>query len=80
LGFWGWVKDLRANAEPSIIIMLVGNKIDVCHENESYRQVLAEDGKKLANRYDLMFEEVSAVDGTNVKRVFEDLIHSKDKV
>jgi len=60
--------------------MLVGNKIDMCEKKESNRQVSTDDGQKLASRHELMFEEVSAVDGTNVIRIFEDLIHSKDKV
>eukprot|EP00826_Nyctotherus_ovalis_P048238 TRINITY_DN5657_c0_g2_i3.p3 TRINITY_DN5657_c0_g2~~TRINITY_DN5657_c0_g2_i3.p3 ORF type:complete len:102 (-),score=20.74 TRINITY_DN5657_c0_g2_i3:110-415(-) len=60
--------------------MLVGNKIDICDKDSSLRRVAVEEGEKLAKSHDLIFEEASAVDGTNVTRVFEDLIHSEVRV
>ena len=71
-----WVKELRASAEPNIVIMLVGNKIDLCEEAPSSRQVSAEEGAKLADQYQMMFEESSAVKDINVRTSFESLLES----
>lgn len=65
-----WVKELRANADPSLVIVLVGNKKDL----ESLRQVSYEDGQRLAAEEQLAgFYETSAKDNNNVEQVFLDL-------
>ncbi|AIN97294.1 ras-related protein rab-5, putative [Leishmania panamensis] len=65
-----WIKELRANADPSLIIVLVGNKKDL----ESLRQVPFEDGQRLAAEEQLAaFYETSAKDNNNVEQVFLDL-------
>ncbi|KAK7196976.1 Ras-related protein Rab5A [Novymonas esmeraldas] len=65
-----WVKELRANADPSLIIVLVGNKKDL----ESLRQVSFEDGQRLAAEEQLAaFYETSAKDNNNIEQVFLDL-------
>lgn len=65
-----WVKELRANADPSLVIVLVGNKRDL----ESLRQVSFEDGQRLAAEEQLSgFYETSAKDNNNVEQVFVDL-------
>ncbi|TPP53232.1 Ras family protein [Leishmania donovani] len=65
-----WIKELRANADPSLIIVLVGNKKDL----ESLRQVSFEDGQRLAAEEQLAaFYEASAKDNNNVEQVFLDL-------
>eukprot|EP00826_Nyctotherus_ovalis_P053711 TRINITY_DN7007_c0_g1_i10.p1 TRINITY_DN7007_c0_g1~~TRINITY_DN7007_c0_g1_i10.p1 ORF type:complete len:138 (-),score=48.14 TRINITY_DN7007_c0_g1_i10:155-568(-) len=69
-----WVKDLKANAEPNIVIMLVGNKVDACEDNPSIRQVSHEDGEKFAARQGLLFKEASAFQDFNVKNAFEELL------
>ncbi len=71
-----WIKELKANAEPNINIMLVGNKIDICKEAPSARQVETEEGSKLAERHGLMFTEASAHQGANVRDAFENLLQS----
>ncbi|KAG5507649.1 hypothetical protein JKF63_06598 [Porcisia hertigi] len=62
-----WIRELRANADPSLVIMLVGNKKDL----ESLRQVSFEDGQRLAAEEQLAgFFETSAKDNNNVEQVF----------
>ena len=34
-----WMEELRANAEPDIVIMLVGNKVDLTEKNPTMRKV-----------------------------------------
>ena len=74
-----WIRELTANAEPNIIIMLVGNKIDLVEADATLRQVSKEEGEKLADDYKLMFEESSALQDTNVKSAFEKLLQSISK-
>ncbi len=72
-----WVKELRAGAEPNLVVMLVGNKIDACEEDRAARQVSREEAEKYAARSQMLFEEVSAVKDTNVRAAFESLLQSK---
>lgn len=71
-----WVKDLKANAEPNIIITLVGNKLDLCEEDPRHRQVTPEEGRKFAEKHELLFKESSAFQDLNVKDAFEELLQS----
>lgn len=69
-----WMEELRQNAEPDIVIMLVGNKVDVCEEQDSARQVYYDAAAEFARQHGLFFSEASAVSGTNVKHIFEHLL------
>ena len=69
-----WLEDLKENAEPDIVIMLVGNKIDLCEKNPSSRKVTTEQGKKFAECYSMLFEETSAITYTRVREAFENLL------
>ncbi|EIE76545.1 hypothetical protein G6F57_007318 [Rhizopus arrhizus] len=62
-----WLKELRDHADPNIVIMLVGNKVDL---SESSRQVTTEDGGSLAEQEGFLFVETSALDATNVDKAF----------
>lgn len=62
-----WLKELRDHADPNIVIMLVGNKVDL---SESSRQVPTEDGGALAEQEGFLFIETSALDATNVDKAF----------
>lgn len=73
-----WIKELKANAEPNINIMLVGNKVDLCEADPKARQVTKEEGQRLADHQRLMFMESSAVEDVNVRSSFEDLLQSKE--
>jgi hypothetical protein len=56
----------------------VGNKADLRAE----RKVEAESAQKLAAKYDMTFMEVSAKDGANIEKLFNELghqVHNKIK-
>ena len=57
--------------------MLVGNKVDVCTDNPSLRQVSKEEGEKYAGAHGMAFTESSALEDVNVKHAFESLLQSK---
>lgn len=61
-----WIDDVRAERGNDVIIVLVGNKVDL---NEK-RQVTLEEGEKKAKDYNVMFIETSAKAGHNVKTLF----------
>jgi len=69
-----WLEELRQNAEPNIVIMLVGNKIDLVEKDPSARQVAQESANEFAKQHKLLFSEASAVTSNNVKHVFERLL------
>jgi Ras-related protein Rab-11A len=65
-----WLRELRANADPSIVAMLVGNKCDLRHR----KAVDVEDAKDFAEDNNLAFIETSALDATNVDLAFETIL------
>ncbi|KAM3132255.1 Rab GTPase ypt31 [Paramecium bursaria] len=65
-----WLKELKDNAEQQMVIMLVGNKLDMKH----LRQVSAEVGAAFAQKNGLAFIETSAMDGSNVHQAFEQIL------
>ncbi|KAF4738471.1 hypothetical protein FOZ63_006473, partial [Perkinsus olseni] len=68
---------LRQNAEPDIVILLVGNKIDLVEKDPSARQVTTEEATAFAKQNGLFFAEASAVSSVNVKFIFEKLLQGK---
>ena len=70
------MEELRDHAEPDIVIMLVGNKIDLCDRNPEARKVTKEAGEKFAKDHGLLFEETSAITVVKVKEAFEDLLQN----
>ena len=64
-----WIKQIEANADKSVGIVLVGHKCD-----EPGRVVTEEEGKKLAEDYDIAFFESSAKTNKNVNEVFYYLV------
>ena len=71
-----WMEELRDHAEPDIVIMLVGNKIDLCDRNPEARKIPREAGEKFAKEHGLMFEETSAITVVKVKEAFEELLQN----
>ncbi|CAD7948279.1 unnamed protein product [Amoebophrya sp. A120] len=69
-----WMEELRSNAEPDIVIMLVGNKVDLVEKDPSCRQVFYDSAAEWARQHDLLFAEASSVSNYNVKHVFEQLL------
>ena len=60
-----WLSEIKEFANDSVIIMLVGNKID-----KSQRVVSREAGERLARDYEVSFLETSAKTGQNVELAF----------
>mmetsp|Transcript_6109 Transcript_6109/g.5458 ORF Transcript_6109/g.5458 Transcript_6109/m.5458 type:complete len:212 (+) Transcript_6109:63-698(+) len=69
-----WMEELKYHAEPDIVIMLVGNKIDLVEKSQGLRKVSREDAKKVADEHQMLFEESSAITSQNVNDVFERLL------
>ncbi|PKA47304.1 Ras-related protein RGP1 [Apostasia shenzhenica] len=61
-----WLEELRGHADKNIIVMLIGNKLDL----GTLRAVPAEDAKEFAERENLFFMETSALEATNVETAF----------
>lgn len=61
-----WVDELRAHADNSIRIILIGNKSDL----EDLRAVPTEDAVEFAEDQGLFFSETSALNGENVETAF----------
>lgn len=68
-----WVEDVRAERGNDVVICLVGNKTDLGNDK---RQVSTEEGEERARKDNLMFMEVSAKAGYNVKSLFRKLATS----
>ncbi|KAL8229784.1 hypothetical protein R6Q57_014684 [Mikania cordata] len=66
----GWVEELRAHADNSIVIALIGNKADL----EEKRAVPSEDAMEFAEDQNLYFFETSALTGDNVEAAFNKLL------
>lgn len=67
-----WLNQVREFSNDELSIILIGNKIDL----EDERIISENVGKNSAFENNLQFLETSALDGTNVKKGFEDLIKS----
>lgn len=61
-----WVEELRAHADSSIVIILIGNKADLT----DHRAVPTEDAVEFAEEQGLFFSETSALSGDNVESAF----------
>ncbi len=73
-----WVTELKSLAEPDILIMLVGNKVDLTQNDPSARKVSYEEAQKFAENNNLFFEESSAIECINVKEIFENLLQGRN--
>eukprot|EP01121_Diplochlamys_sp_Union-15-3_P007271 TRINITY_DN1836_c0_g2_i1.p1 TRINITY_DN1836_c0_g2~~TRINITY_DN1836_c0_g2_i1.p1 ORF type:complete len:214 (+),score=38.30 TRINITY_DN1836_c0_g2_i1:68-709(+) len=65
-----WIDELVQYADPGILVLLVGNKIDLA----SQRQVPLHTAKEFAQKNKLSFIETSAKDKTNVDEAFERIL------
>ena len=62
-----WIEEVQNNSSKTILIVLVGNKIDL-KEN---RDISFDEGKELANRNGIIFMETSAKTGEGVEEIFK---------
>ena len=65
-----WVKELQRQANPNIVIALVGNKLDLAGTS---RGVSTEEAQSYANESGLLFLEASAKTGEFVMDIFTDI-------
>ena len=62
-----WIKDLKANSNPDVKMMLIGCKNDL----EDKRKISTEHAQKIASDYEMcLFMETSAKTGFNAQEVF----------
>lgn len=61
-----WINDLNTLCAPNAYIILVGNKKDLVDD----RQIVESEAQEFAKRYNLIYLETSAKDGTNVSEAF----------
>merc|ERR1740117_590899 len=69
-----WLAELRAGAGSDIVVMLVGNKVDLPDMSADSRQVESETAEQFAQQNDLLFLETSAVMASNCSAIFEHLL------
>ena len=67
-----WVEECKNNGLSTISLVLVGNKIDL----EDKRQITYEEGEDYANQNNMQFFETSALNGSNIDKMFNDTVES----
>ncbi len=72
-----WMEELKTQADPDIVIILVANKMDLVEKDRSLRRVDSERAQQLAYEHGMLFEETSALTSQNVTHVFERLLQGK---
>jgi Rab family protein len=68
------MEEVKEHADPEIVIMLVGNKLDLCEQKPAERRVSTERAMEFARENNLLFMETSAFTDINVRDVFELLV------
>jgi GTPase SAR1 family protein len=58
-----WIKQIESNASETVCKILIGTKADLLDD----REVEEEEAKKLAEKHNMLFLEVSAKTGRNVE-------------
>ena len=68
-----WITQCKQiNVQKNQIIYLVGNKVDI---QEEFRLIKEDDTKSFTKKYNLRYYETSAITGTNIKKMFDDLAY-----
>ena len=65
---------MKEHAEPDIVLMLVGNKLDICMRDPSQRAVSTGRAEEFARKHNILFIETSAYTDTNVRDSFETIV------
>jgi Rab family protein len=68
------MEEVKEHAEPDIVIMLVGNKLDICEKQPLERKVSHQRALEFAQENQILFMETSAVTDINVRDCFELLV------
>lgn len=72
-----WISEIQKYTEEGIIINLIGNKYDLIDVDPDKRKVTEVEVGQFCNKEYLLFSEVSAKTGYNVRECFENFIESK---
>ncbi len=64
-----WIRNVDDNCNKNICAIIIGNKCDLADS----RQVTFEEGKALADHYNVKFYETSAKNGLNIENLFTEL-------
>ncbi|KAI7879947.1 ras-domain-containing protein [Lichtheimia hyalospora FSU 10163] len=67
LGVRSWLKDVRTLANPELVMILVGNKVDKADDE---REVSYLEASRFAQENEMMFLEASALTGDAVEEMF----------
>lgn len=70
-----WIAQIKEEASKNVCIFLIGNKID----DADNRKITTDEGKGIAEEYQLPFYETSAKTGVNVDATFDDLVKIVDE-
>ena len=65
-----WILELKANGNSDILIILIGNKLDL----EKNREVNIDDVKRKAEELKVAYFETSALDGSNIEHAFDVIV------
>ncbi|CDK25589.1 unnamed protein product [Kuraishia capsulata CBS 1993] len=68
-----WIKELQRQANSDIVIALTGNKLDLVQEDEGAREVSEDEARAYANELGLLYFEVSAKTGQEIKESFKSI-------
>lgn len=69
-----WVDELKDKVGQSdLVIFLVGNKVDIVQEDASRRAVQTDEASQYAQDQNLLFTEVSAKTGEQIKETFQQI-------
>eukprot|EP01017_Pseudomicrothorax_dubius_P019802 TRINITY_DN2182_c0_g1_i9.p1 TRINITY_DN2182_c0_g1~~TRINITY_DN2182_c0_g1_i9.p1 ORF type:complete len:190 (-),score=34.23 TRINITY_DN2182_c0_g1_i9:295-864(-) len=73
-----WLTELKEVAEPDIVIMTVGNKIDLLDENRGQQGIVSkQEGAAFAEKHGTLFEQSSGIANMRVTECFETVLESK---
>lgn len=66
-----WLDEIKQNANPDVVLYLVGNQLDLAESEIGGREVPPEDAIAMIEKYKLDgFMETSAKSGENIQEVF----------
>ncbi|KRX00403.1 P-loop containing nucleoside triphosphate hydrolase [Pseudocohnilembus persalinus] len=66
-----WISELKEEAEQDVVVILVGNKLDIVNSDESKREVKFAAAQQYAKENNLLFMETSAKTNIKVKEIFD---------
>ena len=69
-----WIHDVKQQADPDIVIMLIGNKFDLVEQDNERRAVSQQQASEFARENRLLFTETSALTSKNIQDAFKDLL------